>query len=67
MRCGVFIEVLRVIDPPLAAHRGAIRNPLTDRQREMLRLAREGLSTGEIATEQISLAGWFEARKWLRS
>jgi two-component system response regulator DesR len=43
---------LRVIDPALAAEAwGADEDPLSDRQRQILRLAGEGRSTAEIAAE----------------
>jgi two-component system response regulator DesR len=40
---------LRVIDPELAAEAWGEPDPLTDRERQVLRLAGEGLSTNEIA------------------
>lgn len=39
----------RVIDPELAATARAVKNPLTPREREVLRLAAEGLTTQMIA------------------
>lgn len=40
---------LRVIDPALAADAWSEADPLTDRERQALRLASEGLSTADIA------------------
>ncbi len=42
---------LRVIDPELATEAWAEPDPLTDRERQVLRLAGEGVASGEIATE----------------
>jgi two-component system response regulator DesR len=42
---------LRVIDPELAAEAWGDPDPLTPRERQILRLAGEGQSTGMIATE----------------
>jgi len=42
---------LRVIDPALAAEAWGDRDPLTARERQILRLAGEGQSTGAIATD----------------
>lgn len=39
----------RVVDPDLAAEAWGESDPLTDREREVLRLAAEGLSTAELA------------------
>lgn len=39
----------RVIDPQLAADAWSEADPLTDRERQVLRLASDGLSSGEIA------------------
>ena len=39
----------RVIDPKLAAESWGDPDPLTDRQREVLRLTTEGMATGDIA------------------
>ncbi|MEM9530109.1 MAG: response regulator transcription factor [Pseudomonadota bacterium] len=41
----------RVIDPELAAQAWTERDPLTDRERQVLRLAGEGSSSHEIASE----------------
>ena len=41
----------RVINPQLAAEALAERDPLTDRERQVLRLAAEGASSEEIATQ----------------
>jgi two-component system response regulator DesR len=41
----------RVIDPQLAADAWSEADPLTDRERQVLRLAADGLSSGDIATE----------------
>jgi two-component system response regulator DesR len=40
---------LRVIDPDLATEAWVESDPLTDRERQVLRLAAEGISTGEAA------------------
>ncbi len=42
---------LRVIDPELATEAWGEADPLTDRERQVLRLAGEGQSSGDIATE----------------
>lgn len=42
---------LRVISPELAAQSWSDPDPLTDRERQVLRLAGEGLSTARIAEE----------------
>jgi two-component system response regulator DesR len=42
---------LRVIDPELAAEAWAEPDPLTDRERQVLRLAGEGRASGDIAAE----------------
>jgi two-component system, NarL family, response regulator DesR len=42
---------LRAIDPELAAQAWGEADPLTDRERQVLRLAGDGLSTARIATE----------------
>jgi two-component system, NarL family, response regulator DesR len=42
---------LRVIDPELATEAWAEPDPLTDRERQVLRLAGEGKASGEIAGE----------------
>jgi two-component system response regulator DesR len=42
---------LRAIDPALAAEAWGEEDPLTDRERHILRLAGEGRSSGEIADE----------------
>ncbi|HEY6769999.1 MAG TPA: response regulator transcription factor [Candidatus Sulfotelmatobacter sp.] len=42
---------LRVIHPELATEAWAELDPLTDRERQVLRLAGEGLPSGDIATE----------------
>lgn len=40
---------LRVIDPELAAEAWSDADPLTDRERQVLRLGEEGLTSAEIA------------------
>jgi two-component system response regulator DesR len=42
---------LRVIDPELAAEAWVEADPLTDRERQVLRLAGEGLASGDIAAQ----------------
>jgi two-component system response regulator DesR len=42
---------LRVIDPELATEAWAEPDPLTDRERQVLRLAGDGLASGDIAVE----------------
>lgn len=42
---------LRVIDPELAAEAWGEADPLTDRERQALRLAAEGLTSGDIAQQ----------------
>jgi len=42
---------LRVIDPELATETWAELDPLTDRERQVLRLAGDGMAGGDIATE----------------
>ena len=42
---------LRVIDPQLATEAWGDMDPLTDRERQVLRLAAEGLPSGDIASE----------------
>ena len=46
---------LRVIDPDLAAEAWSEPDPLTDRERQVLRLAADGLSTGDTA-EKLGLS-----------
>jgi two-component system response regulator DesR len=46
---------LRVIDPELAAEAWSEPDPLTDRERQVLRLAGDGMASGDIAT-QLSLS-----------
>ncbi len=46
---------LRVIDPELAAEAWGEADPLTDRERQALRLAAEGLTSGDIA-QQLKLS-----------
>jgi two-component system response regulator DesR len=41
---------LRVVDPELAAESWGEPDPLTDRERQVLRLAGDGMASGEIAT-----------------
>ena len=47
----------RVIDPQLAVDAWSDADPLNDRERQVLRLAGEGLSAGEIATRLSLSAG----------
>lgn len=42
---------LRVVDPELAAESWGEPDPLTDRERQVLRLAGDGVASGEIATK----------------
>jgi two-component system response regulator DesR len=42
---------LRVVDPELAAEAWAEPDPLTDRERQVLRLAGDGMASGDIAAE----------------
>ncbi len=42
---------LRVVDPELAAEAWAEPDPLTDRERQVLRLAGEGKASGDIASD----------------
>ena len=42
---------LRVVDPQLAAEAWTEPDPLTDRERQVLRLAGEGLASGDIALQ----------------
>jgi two-component system, NarL family, response regulator DesR len=46
---------LRVVDPELAAEAWGEPDPLTDRERQVLRMAGEGMASGEIAA-QLSLS-----------
>jgi two-component system response regulator DesR len=46
---------LRVIDPELASEAWTEADPLTDRERQVLRLAAEGMSTADVA-DQIGLS-----------
>jgi two-component system response regulator DesR len=46
---------LRVIDPELAAESWGEPDPLTDRERQVLRLAGDGMASGDIA-EQLTLS-----------
>jgi two-component system response regulator DesR len=46
---------LRVIDPDLATEAWVEPDPLTERERQVLRLAAEGVSTGEVA-KQLNLS-----------
>jgi two-component system response regulator DesR len=46
---------MRVVDPELAAEAWTEPDPLTDRERQVLRLAGDGLSSGDIA-EQLNLS-----------
>jgi two-component system response regulator DesR len=48
---------LRVIDPELATEAWAETDPLTDRERQVLRLAAEGVSTGDVAKKLNLSAG----------
>ena len=48
---------LRVIDPELATEAWAEPDPLTDRERQVLRLAGDGVTSGDIAAELSSLRG----------
>jgi two-component system response regulator DesR len=48
---------LRVIDPDLATEAWVENDPLTDRERQVLRLAAEGISTGEAAKKLNLSAG----------
>jgi two-component system response regulator DesR len=48
---------LRVIDPDLASEACGESDPLTDRERQVLRLAAEGMTTGEIAKRLALSAG----------
>jgi two-component system, NarL family, response regulator DesR len=42
---------LRVVDPELAAEAWVEADPLTDRERQVLRLAGDGLASGDIASQ----------------
>ena len=57
---------LRVIHPELATEAWAEMDPLTDRERQVLRLAGEGMASGDIASELKSL-GRHGAQLSLRS
>jgi two-component system response regulator DesR len=46
----------RVIDPALAAEAWVEPDPLTDRERQVLQLAADGMSTGDVA-KQLNLSG----------
>lgn len=46
---------MRVVDPELAAESWGEPDPLTDRERQVLRLAGDGMASGDIA-EQLSLS-----------
>ena len=48
---------LRVIDPDLASEAWGESDPLTDRERQVLRLAAEGIRTGDIAKRLALSAG----------
>ena len=48
---------LRVIDPDLASEAWGESDPLTDRERQVLRLAAEGMTTGDIAKRLALSAG----------
>jgi two-component system response regulator DesR len=48
---------LRVIDPDLATEAWVEADPLTERERQVLRLAAEGVSTGEVAKKLHLSAG----------
>ncbi|HZD93978.1 MAG TPA: response regulator transcription factor, partial [Candidatus Sulfotelmatobacter sp.] len=41
----------RVVDPELATEAWTEEDPLTDRERQVLRLAAEGIASNEIATQ----------------
>lgn len=51
MPYGGFTRGLRVVDPQLAAAAWTEPDPLTDRERQVLRLAGEGMASGDIATQ----------------